>query len=355
MAQTELREEAAGETKSGEPRSRALAFVLSLFVPGMGHVYLGQWRRAVLWVCAPVALFCAFTIRFPLRGTFAWFVPLMVLTWAGVWLGAAIDVWLVPRSRHRKTAWWLLPLFWLGSIAFSVSTAFTLRTFVVQAFKIPGGSMEPTLMVGDHVFVDMRAFHAPPRRGQLAVFTTPEGEDQDYVKRIIGLPGDRVAVSGSHPTINGWPVPHCHVGHAQLPERDSGTIEQTGGEVELEFLGDQAYLTFNEDGHDSAASGSWLVPPGNVFVLGDNRNNSYDSRAWFGGRGGGVPFAKLIGQPAFVWLAFDPNGSVNWARYALPLDEPALATWAPELAAGLRDCIAKRPPLSETEPPRAAQ
>jgi signal peptidase I len=92
-----------------------------------------------------------------------------------------------------------------------------------------------------------------------------------------------------------------------------------------------------------------------VFVLGDNRSNSHDSRFWFQGRGGGVPLAGLIGQPVFVWLAFNPDGSINWSRYGLPLDEPSLGNWAPELATGVRDCLAKRPPRVQAEPPAAGQ
>jgi signal peptidase I len=340
----------------GEPRSRGVAFVLSLVVPGMGHVYLGQWRRALIWACAPSVLlmaFCAVTMLVPLRGAFAWLVPSLVLVSGLAWLGTAVDVWLVPRARFRRTEWWKLPMFWAGSVAFSVTAAFVVRTFLVQAFKIPAGSMQPTLMVQDHVFVDMRAFHAAPRRGQLAVFTFPERANQEYVKRIVALPGDLLSVSGGHPIINGWPVPHCRVGRAQLPELHSESNEVAVGEVELEFLGGQAFLIFREDGREGGEQGPWLVPPGEVFVLGDNRNNSFDSRFWSHGQGAGVPLGKLIGQPLFVWLAFNRDGSVNWSRYAAALDEPAIGTWAPELAASVRDCLAKRPPLTETEPPRA--
>jgi signal peptidase I len=263
-------------------------------------------------------------------------------------------VWLVPRALFRKTACWKLPLFWLGSVTFSVTAALIARTFFMQAFKIPGGSMQPGLMAGDHLFVNMRAFHAAPRRGQLAVFTSPEHADQDFLKRVIALPGDRLSVSGGHPTINGWPVPHCRVGRARLPELDPSTAEHGAGEVELEFLGDQAFLIFNDDRAEPEVQGPWLVSPGEVFVLGDNRGSSSDSRVWFNGRGGGVPLANLIGQPMFVWLAIKLDGSLDWSRYGLPLDEPALGDWAPELAAALRSCLAKRPPQNDTEPPPPA-
>jgi signal peptidase I len=315
---------------------------------------LGQWLRAALWAGAPsplLLLLCAFAVLAPLHGPFAWFVPTLLLVWGLAWCGTAVDVWLVPRARFRKTASWKLPMFWLGSVAFSVALAFAARTFFLQAFRMPAGSMQPTLMVEDRLFVNMRAFHAAPRRGQLAVFTSPEHPDQDFIKRIIALPGDRLSVSAGHPTINGWPVPHCLVGRARLPERQPSTDEPLAGEVELEFLGNQAFLIFKNDRGQPGAQGPWSVPPGEVFVLGDNRNSSYDSRSWFSGRGGGVPLANLSGQPLFVWLAFNPDGSTNRSRYGLPLDDAALGNWAPELAAGLRDCLTKRPPLSETEPP----
>ena len=352
MVQPEYRVGVESEPKEGEPRSRSLAFVLSLLAVGMGHAYLGQWRRAALWVCAPIIVplaFCAGTILVPLRGAFGALVPVMLVGFGLAWLGAAFDVWLVPRSQFRWVALWKLPLFWLSCLLFSVTAATASRTFLVQAFKIPSGAMQPTLMIQDHLFVNMRAFREPPRRGQLAVFTSPEHSDQDFVKRVIGLPGDRLTVQAGHPTINGWPVPHCHVGQARLPDLEASQREPS--EVELEFLGEQAFLIVSDDSEPRGVQGPWTVSPNEVFVLGDSRSNSYDSRSWFQARGGGVPFDKLIGQPVCIWLAFSPDGSVNWSRYGLPLDEPALGDWAPELAAGLRECLAKRPPRAKTEPP----
>jgi signal peptidase I len=343
--------------EGAEPRSRGLAFVLSLLAVGMGHAYLGLWRRAAFWVCAPIFLplvFCACTILIPLPAAFGTLVPVMLLGFGLAWCGAAIDVWLVPRSRHRWVSFWKLPLFWLGCVLFSVAAATASRTFLMQAFKIPSGAMQPTLMIQDHVFVNMRAFRAPPRRGQLAVFTSPEHPDEDFIKRVIALPGDRLTVQDGHPSINGWPVPHCHVGVASLPDSAPDAPTHAASAIELEFLGDQAFLIATdvpEAGGERGVQGPWTVAPDEVFVLGDSRSNSYDSRAWFEGRGGGVPFAKLIGEPVYVWLAFNADGSVNWSRYGLSLDEPALGNWAPELAAGLRECLAKRPPRAKTEPP----
>jgi signal peptidase I len=91
-----------------------------------------------------------------------------------------------------------------------------------------------------------------------------------------------------------------------------------------------------------------------VYVLGDNRNNSYDSRAWFHARGGGVPFSNLKGMPRFVWLAFDGSGAVDSSRFGIALDEPRLFPGAAALAAPFQECLAERPPRARTEPPPAA-
>jgi hypothetical protein len=151
MVQPEYRGEAEAKRKptSAEPRSRGLAFVLSLVVSGLGHAYLGQWRRAALWVAAPIMVllvFCACTILIPWRAAFQWVAPAMVLVMGLAWCGAAGDVWLIPRSLFRKPALWKLPLFWLGNLTFSVAAALAARMFLLQAFKVPGGSMQPALM-----------------------------------------------------------------------------------------------------------------------------------------------------------------------------------------------------------------
>ncbi len=356
MVQPQYKPGIDSELREGEALpSRGLAFALTLVSGGLGHLYLGQTRRAVLWACLPIALaltFAAAVVILPWRAAFGVFLPVLLLIITVAWGGALGDVLLVPRPRFRRVPWWTLPLFWVGNVVFAVLAALGARTFLVQAFKIPSGAMQPALMIQDHVFVNMRAFHAPPRRGQLAVFHAPEHPDVDYVKRVIAVSGDELRVENGHPSINGWFVPHCHVGQARLPDSDR---DSEPGDVELEFLSDQAYLVYLDAARATqGAQGPWTVPAGEAFVLGDNRNNSADSRYWYEGRGGGVPFANLVGQPVFVWMAFNADGSLNGSRYGLALDEPALGNWAPELQAGLRDCLAKRPSRAQSEPPPSA-
>ena len=145
---------------------------------------------------------------------------------------------------------------YVESILVAVAVAMALRAFVVEAFKIPSGSMIPTLMVGDHIFVNKFTYgpaipwtqarlwkNLPPKRGDVIVFAFPEKLEQDFIKRVIALPGDRLEAHHGHPWINGWEVPNCLVGPFAYDDQDPAT-GQMEGELYVEYLGDEAYLTF---------------------------------------------------------------------------------------------------------------
>ncbi|MCC6523630.1 MAG: signal peptidase I [Polyangiaceae bacterium] len=139
------------------------------------------------------------------------------------------------------------------SIGVAVGVALVLRVFVIEAFKIPSGSMIPTLMKGDHIFVakyvygplmpwtDVRLYNRlPPERADVMVFKYPENKEQDFIKRTIALPGDTLEAIDGRPILNGWLTPHCYVGRI---EQDA----DVRGELYVEFLGDESYFTmFNE-------------------------------------------------------------------------------------------------------------
>ncbi|HLV20781.1 MAG TPA: signal peptidase I [Polyangiaceae bacterium] len=254
------------------------------------------------------------------------------------------------------------------SIGIAVGVALLLRAFVVEAFKIPSGSMLPTLQLQDHIFVNKFAYgptipftkarlwhNLPPEPGDVMVFEFPDpnpnNERQDYIKRVIALPGDTLEVQNGHPIINGWKVPNCRVGDYQYWEGD--TQHKKSGELFIEFLGDESYLVlFEKDGYE-AHQGPYTVKPGEVWVLGDNRDNSSDSRAWNGGRGGGVPFENMKGRAMFVWLSFGPNGNVTWDRLLTNvMGKPTLPGDAPaELVRRIDQCLSERPPVEQTTPP----
>jgi signal peptidase I len=269
------------------------------------------------------------------------------------------------------------------SIGIAVAVALLLRAFVVEAFKIPSGSMIPTLAIGDHIFVnkftygplvpwtDKRLFaHLPPSRADVMVFKFPENKEQDFIKRVIAEPGDKLEAINGRPVINGWLVPHCKVGQFHY--------ENHTAELFVEFLGDKSYLTlFDADPDDQTCAGGedcgaglacrsgicgilqgpFRVAQDEVWVMGDNRNNSHDSRSWRGGLGAGVPFENIKGRAMFVWMSFGPGGNIAQDRlFVNVLGRPKLpASQEAALQPAVDKCMRERPPVAQTTPPPAGR
>ncbi|CAN5676810.1 hypothetical protein BH09MYX1_BH09MYX1_35630 [soil metagenome] len=271
-----------------------------------------------------------------------------------------VDVRLNPwrKSELRE---------YIESILVAVAVAFLLRTFVVEAFKIPSGSMIPTLMVGDHIFVNKFSYgpaipytnkriwtHMPPERADVIVFAYPEKPEQDFIKRVIELPGDKLEARNGHPILNGWDVPSCLVGSFSYDEPDQ-IVPHHEGDLYVEYLGDESYLTlYDRIGSYPEYQGPYYVKQGEVYVMGDNRNNSHDSRMWFGGQGGGVPFDNMRGRALFVWLSYSTAG-VDWSREGNPvMGRPRVPPAFKNLEPALDKCLRERPPIEKTTPPPPA-
>jgi len=255
------------------------------------------------------------------------------------------------------------------SILVAIAVAMALRAFVVEAFKIPSGSMIPTLQVGDHIFVNKFTYgpaipwthtrlwsRMPPKRGDVMVFAYPEHPDQDFIKRVIAIPGDKLEARGGHPILNGWEVPSCPAGTYTYTEAQDGARHE--GEIFVEFLEDEAYLTlYDRQSLQTDYQGPYYVKPNEVWVMGDNRNNSHDSRMWFGGTGGGVPFDNIKGRALFVWLSV--SESVDWSRMFAPVmgrppshgPFPGMQPALKALEGPVDKCLRERPPLEKTRPP----
>ena len=186
-----------------------------------------------------------------------------------------------------------------------------LRSFIYEPFRIPSGSMMPSLLVGDFILVNKYTYglrlpvvHAKvtegnaPQRGDVAVFRFPDNESLDFIKRIIGLPGDHISYYNRRLMLNGEPLPvefsETYAGQG------SGQENMRGGEVYVEKIGVRQYTMMTDPEVKFSANGELIVPEGHFFVMGDNRDHSNDSRFW-----GFVPEANLVGKAVTVWMHWD--------------------------------------------------
>jgi signal peptidase I len=189
-----------------------------------------------------------------------------------------------------------------------------LRAFVAEPFRIPSGSMMPTLLVGDFILVSKFAYDVrlpvlntelietgDPQRGDVIVFRYPENPSDDYIKRVVGLPGDHVAYYNKVLYINGERAPQQPLG--EYEGEGSGT-DMSGAKVLTERIADVTHKILLELRNPSM-EGEWIVPPDSYFVMGDNRDNSNDSRFW-----GFVPDENLVGEALMIWLNWDIQGQV---------------------------------------------
>ena len=200
------------------------------------------------------------------------------------------------------------------SLVVTVILAIFGTTFVVQAFKIPTGSMENTLLIGDHLLVNkfIFAYHQQDfldrllpyrtiRRGNIIVFKFPPTEDQSepgehFVKRVIGLPGDHIRIFHRQVFVNGQPLNEPYVRHAYPDELRPGDDFPP---PDSEYL-QGATATWSAEISNYVQNGELVVPPGKYFVMGDNREQSWDSRFW-----GFVPRELITGQPLLIYWSYE--------------------------------------------------
>ncbi|HEX5057681.1 MAG TPA: signal peptidase I [Gammaproteobacteria bacterium] len=187
-----------------------------------------------------------------------------------------------------------------------------LRSFVAEPFKIPSGSMLPTLHIGDFILVNKFSYGlrlpvlntkilqlGEPERGDVVVFKYPEDPRLDFIKRVIGLPGDRISYRGKQIYINGQPVAVEPLTSAvPLPSRTGfGYLQEL-----VEHLPEVEHHILL-DSNRSSADVEYQVPEGHYFVMGDNRDDSRDSRVW-----GYMPEKNLVGKAFFIWMHWDIGG-----------------------------------------------
>ncbi|TMI10308.1 MAG: signal peptidase I [Betaproteobacteria bacterium] len=255
--------------------------------------------------------------------SFALFLLILLVVTGVVW--ALEAAWLRrSRSALAKQPWW---------VEYSVSffpvilIVFLLRSFLVEPFKIPSSSMVPTLLVGDFILVNKFTYGirlpvankkvmelGSPRRGDVMVFRYPEDPSLDYIKRVVGLPGDRIEYRNKRLFINGTQVPVRQIDDYLSKERMqfSRRYLETLNGVEHEILLEEDAPAFVAPSRAFPHAGNCnynmnglacTVPPGHYFAMGDNRDNSSDSRVW-----GFVPDENIVGKAFFIWLNLNELG-----------------------------------------------
>ena len=221
---------------------------------------------------------------------------------------------------------------------YAVVIALFVRTFLYEPFNIPSGSMIPTLLVGDYLFVSKfsygyskytlgfglplfqgRIFGHAPQRGDVIVFKTPRDNQTDYIKRLIGLPGDRIQMIGGVLQINGEPVGMQRLGEVAAVDHMGRRVFVT--EYAETLPGGKVHRVRKES-MDGMVDNTpiYVVPPHNYFMMGDNRDNSLDSRIPVSEGGVGfVPEENLVGRAEFLFFSLD-EGSHFWEIWRWPFD-----------------------------------
>lgn len=243
--------------------------------------------------------------------TFALFMLAALLFTGGVWL---LDVlWLKKRRAPGKSE----PAVVEYSKSFFpiILIVFLIRSFLVEPFKIPSGSMMPTLLAGDFILVNKFTYglRVPirnnvfieighPQRGDMVVFRYPKDPSLDYIKRVIGVPGDHIAYRNKQIFINGAAVPQTAIGRYSY---DAPGLNRIVAARHREQMGSRTYDILVMD-EVAAIDGEAIVPEGHYFVMGDNRDSSNDSRYW-----GFVPEDNLVGEAFLIWWNFDNFGRIG--------------------------------------------
>jgi len=225
-----------------------------------------------------------------------------------------------PRKSIRHSTWE-----WIKSLAVALVIWIVLRTFLVEAFRIPSSSMEHTLLVGDFLFVNKALYgaevpllhkHLPafrdPRRGDIVVFDSRTEVGVKVVKRLMGMPGDTLLMKSAVLWRNGVALREPYIEHVDSLE---DTTDPGMREWQVTYLLPSVDHNTYHPTRDNW--GPLVVPPGQYFVMGDNRDNSYDSRYW-----GFVPRGVIRGRPIFIYYSFDHDSwralpfltAIRWSR-----------------------------------------
>lgn len=277
-----------------EPRGTPpiLAALVSLALPGLGHAITGHARRGALWIGVMLAGITACVIA----GTRTlWAIPVLGTLLAGVAVAMTVDAWLVARRGRGPGGGWVA---WgigaaLLMLVAPIAAGLGLRRGTLESFAISSGSMCPTLLEGDLVFADKTAYRGQgPARGDVVVHADPTHPGKKFMHRVVAVAGDAVELRGHE----------LRVGGQVVPTRALNAPGCAGASLLEEDLGPPHRIAHTADtlAHDVRA----VVPDAHVYLLGDNRDNSYDSRFT-----GPIPVALVTGR---AWRLWRRAGAWTW-------------------------------------------
>lgn len=302
-------------TGDRKERGPFVAAFLSFVLVGLGQLYNGQLRRAVV-LYALALLLAAVTIAGTLAITFLQGIVafyLIVLAALGIKLFAVVDAFIGARrigmmEMKRYNRWYVYLAIFLASMGFS-----ELFEYPAASYSIPSGGMHPTLLTGDYVRVNKYAYSdRTPERGDIAVFWKPGQEKVEYIKRIVGLPGDRIQMIAGVLHINAKPVTRERIEDFEFTHPYGSWVSAPQYVETLPNGRKHRILEANGDSGQLDSTEEKTVPEGHFFAMGDNRDNSADSRVI-----GVVPVENLVGRAEILFFSVE-NEFAWWRVWRWP-------------------------------------
>lgn len=290
-------------------RKPLFALLMSFILPGYGQLYNGEINKAI-WLFLGFAFLVVPAIALaalylPANLTLPALLTSLFLLFS-LWIYGMVDAFRSARRKQdhllqdwQKSSVYVLVLILCSVIALPFLTDYV-RQNLVESFRVPSGSMEPTVMTGDMLFADKRynrpGFKPAVQRGDIAIFVYPNDRTHYFIKRIVGLPGDKLQIRGSEVFINGKST--------KIAEE----VDNNGALFVTETDGEKQWQVYWANTSPKLPQTDMIIPPGEVFVLGDNRAASNDSRFF-----GTVHLQDVVGKARQVWLSVKGN-DVKWER-----------------------------------------